>query len=180
MDMALENQYNKLAKGSSGITGISRKKEVVCKWNLIRHDKLLYTSNLEILCNLIVDDEYNLHHEFSSSANKADKIAFDTLFEYFKDNNNPFGFSNHSVVNSMTGEFIDPELTENLMHSITIGEEVCSEFKSSRLDKKPLSCLTRSQQTKVAMKSAELQKTPDINKKTLAFMRTIDITGLKP
>ena len=80
----------------------------------------------------------------------------------------------------MTGEFIDPELTENLMHSITIGEEVCSEFKSSRLDKKPLSCLTRSQQTKVAMKSAELQKTPDINKKTLAFMRTIDITGLKP
>ena len=158
MDMTLENQYNKLAKGSSGVTGISRKKEVVCKWNLIRHDKLLYTSNLEILCNLIVDDEYNLHHEFSSSANKADKIAFDTLFEYFKDNNNPFGFSNDSVVNSMTGEFIDPELTENLMHSITIGEEVCSEFKSSRLDKKPLSCLTRSQQTKVAMKSAELQK----------------------
>ena len=79
MDMALEKQYNKPKKGLSGIICISRKKEAVCKWNLITHDKLLYTSNLEFLCDLIVDNEYNLHHEFSPSANKADKIAVDTL-----------------------------------------------------------------------------------------------------
>ena len=41
MDMALEKQYNKPTKGASGITGISRKREVIGKWNLIRHDKQL-------------------------------------------------------------------------------------------------------------------------------------------
>ena len=36
----------------------------------------------------------------------------------------------------MAGEFTDPEITENLIHSITIDEEVYSEFKSTRLNKK--------------------------------------------
>ena len=93
MDMVLEKQCNKLAKGPSGIIGISQKKKAVCKWNLIKHDKLLYTSNLEFLYDLIVDDELNPNHEFSPSVCKADKIAVDTLFEYFKDCINPFNFS---------------------------------------------------------------------------------------
>ena len=172
MDMASAKQCNIPAKGPSGIIGISWKKEAVCKWNLITHDKLLYTSNLEFLCDVIVDDEYNLHHKFSPFANKADKIAVDNLFEYLKGNNNLFGFSNGRVINFVTDEFIDPELTENLIHSITIGEGVYNEFKSSRLDEKLFDPITR---TKVTMKSAELQKTSDINKETLAFMRTIDI-----
>ena len=83
--MALEKQYNKPVRGPSGITGISRKKKTVCKWNLIRHVKLLYISNLEFPCDLDVDDEYNLHYKFSPPANKADKIAVNILFEYFKE-----------------------------------------------------------------------------------------------
>ena len=93
MDMVLEKQCNKLAKGPSGIISISRKKKAVCKWNLIEHDKLLYTSNLEFLYDLIVDDELNPHQEFSPSVCKADKFAVDTLFEYFKDSINSFNFS---------------------------------------------------------------------------------------
>ena len=41
IDIVLEKQCNKPAKEPSGIIGISRQKEAVCKWNLIRHDKLL-------------------------------------------------------------------------------------------------------------------------------------------
>ena len=168
--MAVEKQHNKPAKGSSRIIGISWKKEAVWTWNLFRHDKLLYTSNLEFFCDLIVDDEYNLQHELFPSANKASKIAVDTLFEYFKDNVYPFDFSNDKVTNLMTGEFIDPELTKNLIHSITIGEGVYSKFKSSRPDKKTVKLFDPVTRTTVVMKSAEIQKDADINKETLAFM----------
>ena len=36
MDQALEKQYNKPAKGQSGIIGMTRRKEAVCKWNIIK------------------------------------------------------------------------------------------------------------------------------------------------
>lgn len=76
----------------------------------------------------------------------------------------------------MTREFIDPE---NLMHTITIAKVVYSEFKLSRLDKKTVNLFDPITRTKVVIKSDELQKTPDINKTTLAFMRAIDIARLK-
>lgn len=76
----------------------------------------------------------------------------------------------------MTREFIDPE---NLMHTITIAKVVYSEFKLSRLDKKTVKLFDPITRTKVVIKSDELQKTPDINKTTLAFMRAIDIARLK-
>ena len=55
-----------------------------------------------------------------------------TFFEYFKDNNNPFDFSYDKVTNFVTAEFIDPEITENLIHRISTGEGLYSEFKSSQ------------------------------------------------
>ena len=74
----------------------------------------------------------------------------------------------------MTGEFTDSELTENLINIFTTGEGVYSELKSSQLVKlfDPIT------KTKVAMKFDELEKVPNINKKKLAFMKTIDFTRL--
>ena len=95
---------------------------------------------------------------------KIEKIAIDTVFEYFKDNNNLFDFSNDKVTNFVTDEFIDSELTENLICSITIGEGVYSELKLSQLDKKTVTLLDPTTRTKVVIKSAELQKTSYINK----------------
>ena len=156
MYITLKKKYNKLVKWPSGINGISRKKKTLCKWSLIRHDKLLYTSNFEFLWDCIVGNEYNLDHKFSPFANKADKIVVDTFFEYFKHNSNPFDFSNDKSTNFVTGEFIDPEPTENLIHITTMGEGVCSEFKSSQLDKKIVRMFDSITKTKVVMKSAEL------------------------
>ena len=67
-----------------------------------------YTSTHQFFWELTVGGEYNLHRKFSPSANKPYKIAIDTLFEYFKDNVNPFDFSNEKVTNFVTAEFIDP------------------------------------------------------------------------
>ena len=64
----------------------------------------------------------------------------------------------------MTGEITDSELTENLINIFTTGEGVYSELKSSQLVKlfDPIT------KTKVAMKSDELEKVPNINKEKLA------------
>ena len=117
--------------------------------------------------------------EFSPSANKAGGIAVDTFFEHFKDNHNPFDFSIEKVINFVTGKFIDPDLTENLIHSITIGDGVHSVFKSSRLEKRTVKLFDPITRTKVAMKLAELQKASDINKETPAFVRTVVIARLR-
>ena len=117
--------------------------------------------------------------KFSPSANKAGGIAVDTLFEHFKDNHNPFDFSIEKVINFVTGKFIDPDLTENLIHSITIGDGVHSVFKSSRLEKRTVKLFDPITRTKVAMKLAELQKASDINKETPAFVRTVVIARLR-
>ena len=42
-------QYNKPAS-QSGIIGITRKKEAVNKWNILRHEKLQFTEFLEQMC----------------------------------------------------------------------------------------------------------------------------------
>ena len=117
--------------------------------------------------------------KFSPSANKAGGIAVDTFFEHFKDNHNPFDFSIEKVINFVTGKFIDPDLTENLIHSITIGDGVHSVFKSSRLEKRTVKLFDPITRTKVAMKLAELQKASDINKETPAFVRTVVIARLR-
>ena len=95
------------------------------------------------------------------------------------ENGNPFDFSIEKVINFVTGKFIDPDLTENLIHSITIGDGVHSVFKSSRLEKRTVKLFDPITRTKVAMKLAELQKASDINKETPAFVRTVVIARLR-
>ena len=42
MDKALEKEYNKVAKGHGGVIGVTREKNVVARWNLIKHEKMKY------------------------------------------------------------------------------------------------------------------------------------------
>ena len=49
LDHALEKEYNKSAKGPSGIIGYTRRKESVLKWNIIHHEKRQFTDFLYML-----------------------------------------------------------------------------------------------------------------------------------
>ena len=62
MDQALEKAYKKPAEGPSGIISVSRKKkkETVCKWNIIMHEKGHFSYFFE----------YSFHHEFSHGITK--------------------------------------------------------------------------------------------------------------
>ena len=51
LDQAFEKQYNKPAKGQSGIIDITRRNEAVCKWNIIKQEKGqwgLFAKNLRV------------------------------------------------------------------------------------------------------------------------------------
>ena len=79
-NQALEKAYNKLAK-SSGIIGFTRRKEAVCKWNLINHEKAKYQNFMKTVCQMDGNDECRLHFEFSDQINKVDKNNFAALMK---------------------------------------------------------------------------------------------------
>ena len=61
IDQALEKEEKKTAKSPGGVIGITKKKEIVTKWNLLK-EKSKHTDLLE----------YSLHQEFSTTQTKED------------------------------------------------------------------------------------------------------------
>ena len=59
MDQALEQSYNKTAKGKGGVIGITTLKATIAKWTLIKHEKMQYIKVLYDFCGLSIDDEYS-------------------------------------------------------------------------------------------------------------------------
>ena len=47
MDQALEKAYDKPAKSNSRIVGISRRKDALCQWNIIKHENAKFKNFLE-------------------------------------------------------------------------------------------------------------------------------------
>ena len=73
MDQALEKEYNKPGKGAGGIIEITRKKESVAKWNIVKHEKNKYRKFIDDICEGGKLDEYSVHHEFSESQTAKDE-----------------------------------------------------------------------------------------------------------
>ena len=107
MDQALEKAYNKPAKSSASIIGFTRRKEAVCKWNLIKHEKAKYQNFMNTVCQMDEDDEYNLHYEFSDRITKADKHSVAALMKNVHQHGNPFNLEQPKViVNIATGAIL--------------------------------------------------------------------------
>ena len=85
IDQALEQDYNKPAKGFGGVVGYTKRKEAVARWNLIKHEKTKYTYFMEDLCGIIDDSEYSLHHEFSKSSTAAVEESVMVVCKYLED-----------------------------------------------------------------------------------------------
>ena len=90
MDQALEKAYNKPAKSSSGIIGFSRRKEAVCKWNLIKHEKDKFRNFLYNVCQMNDNDDYRVHHELSENITAADKESVRAVMKNIAQRGNPF------------------------------------------------------------------------------------------
>ena len=90
MDQALEKSYNKPAQSSAGIIGFTRRKQVVYKWNLIKHEKAKYQNFMNTVSCVDEDDKYSLHYEFSDRITKADKHSVAALMKSLLQRGNPF------------------------------------------------------------------------------------------
>ena len=84
MDQALEKEYNKTSKASGGIIGITKRKEAVAQWCIIKHEKSQILSYLHDLCLLHQSNEYehNIHHEFSEITTRKDQECVHQIVTY--------------------------------------------------------------------------------------------------
>ena len=136
MDQALEKQYNKPAKGPSGIIRFTRCKEAVCKWNIIKHKKFLYTQALSEICQLKTEDQYSLHHEFSETATQEEREAVAKMIQFIEERGSPSDVSSTEMKNLPSGEQLDPKIVNFRIKCTTKGEEEYQKFKEERLEKK--------------------------------------------
>jgi len=180
MEQALEKTYNKPAKGQSGIIGFSRRKDAVCKWNIIKHEKANYTSFLRQWCTIDENDEYSLHHEFSKSITEGDETCVNQIIEYIEERFNPFETAKESeIVNIVTKTQISAESREFLTQCLELGEANYKEFYQTRLVDKTVKLFDTIPKTKKAHKLEKSTHKVDLSKETIAFMRNIDYARLR-
>ena len=104
LDQALEKFGSKPAKSSAGIIGFTRRKETVCKWNLIKHEKAKYRDFMSTVCQMDEHDEYSLHYEFSDWITKADKHSVAVLMKNLLKRGNPFNLEQpKGIMNIQSG-----------------------------------------------------------------------------
>ena len=135
MPRRLEKEYNKNAKGKGGIIGFTREKEVVAKWNIIKHEKMPYFKFLSDLCKLSSESEYSLHHEYLANTIAEDWIHVTDIYLYLKERVNLFSSTkNYDIVNTATGGVIDSKEKEKLLECILNGNNLYNNFVKSRLE----------------------------------------------
>ena len=128
VDQALEKEYNKNAKGKGGIIGFTREKEVA-KWNIIKHEKMQHFKFFNDLCNLSVDSEYSLHHEYSPTTTAEDWVHVTDIYSYIKERMNLFSSrENGNILNIVTGVLIDGKEKDMLLECISDGDKAYNDI----------------------------------------------------
>ena len=136
-NMALEKCYNKLAKVAGGIIGMTRQKESVALWNLLKHENDIHVAQLLEWCNLgdKDDSELSLHHEFNPSSTKIGHDQAKTLLDYIKSINNQFG-AGIRLQNISSGADIPQVIFYGLFECMKIVEKSYHEFVETRFQNK--------------------------------------------
>ena len=117
---------------------MTRQKEAVALWNLLKHEKDLHVAQLLQWCNLgdKDDSELSLHHnEFNLSSMKTGHDRAQTLLDYIKSINNPFS-AEIRLQNISAGAEIPQDVVNGLLECLKIGESSYQEFVKTRLENK--------------------------------------------
>ena len=175
IDQALEKAYNKPAKSSAGIIGFTRRKEAVCKWNLIKHEKAKYRNFLYDVCQMDDDDEYSLHYEFSERITRNDNTSVAALIKNIRQRGNPFDLEQpRRIMNIATGAVLEKEHEEFYLNYDTLGKANRGEFYKTRLEEKSKQLLDNIPMTRKKKKKTESVTKYDLDKETVKFLRLID------
>ncbi len=135
-DQALEQSYNRPAKVSGGIIGVTRKKDAVALWDIIKHKKDEYVHLLKKRDD--VDGELSLHHDFNRSiTDKFTKMTKEVKAYILK---LCCSFLQHEhVKNMVTGQVVTTVNVKMLMCCMKEGSNVHAKFVEDRLEKKTTS-----------------------------------------
>ena len=165
IDQALEKEYNKPAKSQAGIIGFTRRKEAVCKWNIIKHEKAKYRKFLSEVCLINEDDEYELHHEFSGTLIEKSEEYVSLVVEYIQQHGNPFDISKpRELINLTNRSKIDKEDANFLLNCPSLGKIECNEFYATRFEKKSLKLFDTIPKTRKIKKVTPKQTKQDLNR----------------
>ena len=176
MDQALEKHYNKPAKDPSGIIGFTRCKEAVCKWNIIKHEKFVYTQALSKICQLKTEDQYSLHHKFSGTATQEAREAVAKMIQFIDERGSPFDVSSTEMKNLSSGKQLNPKLVDFRIKCTTKGKEEYQKFKEERLEKKSVKLFDLIPKFVMENGSKQQKKRKiEVNKLTVEFMHQVDI-----
>ena len=179
MDQALESKYNnKPVKSASGIIGITCKKEAVCKWSLMKHEKSNYNSLLCERSGINKKDEYSLHHEFWEQPTEVDRRCINQLASYVQERGNPFDVKD-VIKNFVTETTFSDEATPFFLNCFTKGKENYDKFKKERLQDKETKLFDAIPKTRSTTQQGKIWKAPDVKKETINFLRIIDYSSLR-
>ena len=123
-DQALEQCYNRPAKVSVGIIGVTRKKDAVPLWGIIKHKKDLY---VDLLKKNDVQGELSLHHAFNSSTATTIIGMVRDIEQYLSKVCSPL--QDQAVLkNILTGEIVTNVKIDKLICCLKEGSDACAKF----------------------------------------------------
>ena len=135
-DQALEQSYNRPAKVTGGIIGITRKKDAVALWGIIKHKKDEYVHLLKMQDD--VDGELSVHHDFNHSSAKKINGLVHEIEDYLQRVCSPF-LDLATLKNVLTGEVVSKVDVSKLLCCTKMGSSAFTEFVENRLQDKTVS-----------------------------------------
>ena len=96
------------------------------KWNIIKHEKFLFTEELTKIYALEAEDQYSLHHDFSKCTADSERDAVEKMFSYINERGNPV------TRNIVSGGKLDDELVAFKAYCLIVGEDEYQKFKDER------------------------------------------------
>ena len=132
-DQALKQHYNHPAKMSGGIIGVTRKKDAVALWGIIKHKKDQYVDLMKTKDD--VHGELSLHHNFNpTTAATIVKIVQD-IKEYFLKVCSPLQ-DQIALKNTLTGEIVTNIRVDKLLCCLHEGSAAYAKYINDHLRKK--------------------------------------------
>ena len=114
MNQALEKAYNKPAKSSAVIAGFIRRKEAVCKRNLIKHEKAKYRNFMDTVCQMDEDDKYSMIFRLDYQSKQTYRRSPD---KNVHQRGNPFNLEQpKSIMSIATGAILEKDEEDFLMN----------------------------------------------------------------
>lgn len=135
-DQGLEKAYNHPSKAFSGIIGMTRRKEAVAMWDILKHDKDLCRSFVmdTVMSKETLTELDSLHYEFNETKAKECHGRVQQLVSYIESVKNPFLNQTSNLTNLTTLETV--ENADYLLNCIDHGKQNYESFIDERLDTK--------------------------------------------